>query len=51
MSHYRVMLQNPSTKQVGSVTITSWSEEDAKSEAKTRLERLGFTEVLKCEAA
>lgn len=51
MSSYRVMLQNPSTKQVGSVTITSWSPEDAKSEAKSRLECMGFTEVLKCEAA
>ena len=51
MSSYRVMLQNPSTKQVGSITITSWSPEDAKAEAKSRLERMGFTEVLKCEVA
>ena len=51
MSSYKVLLQNPSTKQVGSVTIVSWSPEDAKAEAKSRLERMGFTEVLKCEAA
>lgn len=51
MSNYRVMLQNPSTKQVGSLTVKTWSPEDAKAEAKSRLGCMGFTEVLKCEVA
>ena len=49
MSRYKVMLQNSTTKQIGSVTISSWSEDYAKSEAKQRLERMGFTEVLSCK--
>ena len=48
MSSYKVMLQNPSTKQVGSLTVKTWSPEDAKAEAKAKLECMGFTEVVSC---
>lgn len=51
MSKFKVMLQNPKTSQLGSITVTSWTAEDAAAEARTKLERVGFTEVVKCEAA
>ena len=51
MHNFKIMLQNPTTNQVGSVTITSWSEEDAKFQAKSRLSSMGFTKIMRCIAA
>jgi len=48
--NYQVTLQNPKSKMVGSTTVFAWDEAAAKQEAKSRLEALGFTEVLRCQA-
>jgi hypothetical protein len=45
--NYRVTLQNPNTKLVGSTTVLAWSTTEAKEEALKRLEPMGFTSVLK----
>lgn len=50
MSTYQVRLSNPTTSQTGSVSIKSWCEDAAVAEAKSRLESIGFTNVLSCEA-
>lgn len=47
---YRITLQNPASKMVGSTTVFAWDEASAKQEAKTKLEALGFTEVIRCQA-
>ncbi len=49
MATYKIRLSNPSSHQTGQVTVKSWDKDAAISEAKEKLEPMGFTTVLSCE--
>ena len=49
MTTYKIRLSNPTSHQVGQLTLKSWDKDSAISEAKKKLEPMGFTTVLSCE--
>lgn len=49
MATYKIRLSNPTSNQVGQLTLRSWDKDAAISEAKQRLEPMGFTTILSCE--
>ncbi len=49
MATYKIRLSNPTSNQVGQLTLKSWDKDAAISEAKAKLESMGFTTVLSCE--
>lgn len=49
MATYKIRLANPTSSQVGQLTLKSWDKDAAVAEAKQRLEPMGFTTVLSCE--
>ena len=49
MATYKIRLSNPTSNQVGQLTLKSWDKDSAISEAKKKLETMGFTTVLSCE--
>ena len=49
MTTYKIRLSNPTSSQVGQLTLKSWDKDAAISEAKEKLEPMGFTTVLSCE--
>lgn len=49
MVTYKIRLSNPTSNQVGQLTLKSWDKDAAISEAKEKLESMGFTTVLSCE--
>lgn len=48
--NYRITIQNPTSKLVGSTTVFAWNEASAKEEALQKLGAMGFTEVIHCQA-
>ena len=49
MTTYKIRLSNPTSSQVGQLTLKSWDKDAAILEAKAKLEPMGFTTVLSCE--
>ena len=50
MATYKIRLSNPTSSQVGQLTLKSWDKDSAISEAKEKLGPMGITTVLSCEA-